>query len=224
MGAAAAVWGDYAVLGAPTINGWYKGSAYVFHRDRQEGWKKVDVLVPPIRRDGDEFGASVVMEGNTLVVGAPGTRGEQDTSAFDTGAVYFYRLEDGVWKPDVVSASMETGGKNNEGVVQPTFASDWVARARFGQSLAIQDGVVLVGAPKHAAQPTVYVFTRENGVWGERGKLRAKSGARSNFGASVALTKTKVFVGAPRGLNTRSAGTGVVHVWDRLIRCRRPHG
>ena len=87
----------------------------------------------------DEFGYSVAIDGDTVVIGAPA----KDSW---TGAVYVLRTTDG-------------GAKYDE--VAKLTASDAAAWDYFGYSVAIQGGTVVVGTyHKEAA----YVFRTTDGV------------------------------------------------------------
>lgn len=71
-------------------------------------------------------------------------------------------------------------------------ASDAAAFGRFGQSVAIEDDTLMVGAPAQpppagAGSGHVYTFVREGGLWQERDKVRAQ-GLAALFGTSVDLS------------------------------------
>jgi hypothetical protein len=85
FGWSVAVWGSTAVVGAPWFSstagfkgegnesplGLATGRAYVFTRNAA-GWHQAAELVGSDTTQGNEFGASVAISGNTIVVGAPG--------------------------------------------------------------------------------------------------------------------------------------------------------
>lgn len=79
-GSSVAVSGDTLVVGAPQ-EVCYSGSAclpgavYVFYRNQEEGWTEVQKITPFDGTADDQFGVSVAIDGNTLVVGAPGAEG-----------------------------------------------------------------------------------------------------------------------------------------------------
>ena len=74
FGGSASVSGDTAVIGAfsEEIGGDRAGAAYVFQRDQgsQDNWGEVKKLTASDARDGDYFGGSVAVSGDTAVVGA----------------------------------------------------------------------------------------------------------------------------------------------------------
>lgn len=84
-GRSVAVDGDIAVVGAPRderldrFHG--SGAVYVYGRDQggTNNWGLIKKIAPNILRPGDEFGASVALSGDFLVVGAPKTDGLDGT-------------------------------------------------------------------------------------------------------------------------------------------------
>lgn len=140
-------------------------------------------LAPPGLPASAEFGASVAMHHNTLVVGAPGADNEQ-------GRVYFFQLQQGDWEPD----GFVTG--------QDSAPGD-----RFGSAVALWQNWVLIGAPGHdgagADSGAAYVFypmwfPGNPAWWGQGAKLVASDAMPGDhFGASVARYHNDYAVGAP---------------------------
>jgi hypothetical protein len=104
------------------------------------------VLQPAGAAASDVYGESLVVQGDTALVAAPG-RGA------DTGAVYVYQRSGGTWTE-----------------VQQLAAPDAAANSWYGSSLAISGDTVAVGAYGHDASPSaqngaIYVYVRSGGVW-----------------------------------------------------------
>ena len=155
---------------------------------------------------GDQFGSSVAISGDTLVVGAPGRSIrligiEWDDSKIDYGVVYVFTRNDGIWSQQ---ARLE--------------ASNSDANDHFGFSVAISGDTLVVGAIGEDSSISggednnsifdagaVYVFTRSGSVWTQQALLKASyllgsSGRGSNgneFGYSVALSGDTLIVGSP---------------------------
>src|SRR5690606_35869461 len=74
------------------------GATYVFVRNEEEEWSQQAYLKASNSGEGDQFGRSVAIDGDTLVVGvsgedssATGVNGAQsDNSALDSGAAYVF--------------------------------------------------------------------------------------------------------------------------------------
>lgn len=92
--------GAYGKGGSATF---HRGGAYVFVRSNGR-WDQQAVLAPLTPNDSDEFGESVAVSGNTLLVGAwqdnsasTGINGAHDTNALLSGAGYLFVRSGTVW-------------------------------------------------------------------------------------------------------------------------------
>ena len=166
VGASVAVSGDDLAVGAPSDG----GAVSVFTRSSgtwtQQAYLKAPdggmteypkdfscgSFIPPdgfSTQFGDNFGASVALSGETLVVGAPNesssaTGGEADNSTLFAGAVYVFTRTSGTWNQDgFLKASNADGGCTWSGSGIPTYGGD-----TFGQSVALSGGTIAVGAPQ----------------------------------------------------------------------------
>ncbi|MBF0452593.1 MAG: hypothetical protein HQK75_17965 [Candidatus Magnetomorum sp.] len=100
------------------------GAVYIFKRG-ENAWEFLLKLTENDLGKSDKFGTSLDLENNVLMVGAT----KMDSSVVDSGAVFFYRLEN------------DTCIKLNK-----IFASDATTDALFGQSFALQNNYFVVGA------------------------------------------------------------------------------
>ncbi|HJN19036.1 MAG TPA: FG-GAP repeat protein, partial [Armatimonadota bacterium] len=74
FGESVSISGDYAVVGVPGHDVWpyiNSGSAFVYRRDG-ENWTEQAMLVADDAGGGDDFGHSVAIDGDYIIVGAPG--------------------------------------------------------------------------------------------------------------------------------------------------------
>ena len=210
FGYAVAVDGDIAVIGAyqDDDNGVDSGAVYVF--SRVEGvWTQAAKLTAFDGEAYDNFGISVAVDGDTVVVGAPGN----DGAGADSGAAYVFTRNDGVW---------------DDGV--KLTASDGAALDYFGYSVAVDGDTVLVGAYRDDDEEndsedsgSAYIFTKPNssGGWAdwnpmedtETAKLTASDGADDDwFGVSVALDGNTAVIGAS-GDDDKGIDSGSVYVF-----------
>jgi hypothetical protein len=154
FGNSVAIDGDTLVVGAyghDYIFNTMGGLAFVYQRSGT-AWMPTDVLRPVQRNDGDAwFGQSVAIKGNRIVVGAPR---DYVNPAGLTGAALIYNRTTSGW---VYAASLAA----------PDLQSDDF----FGQSVAIDGDVVVVGADRQDGSNTlrdsgaVYVFENRAGSW-----------------------------------------------------------
>ncbi len=224
FGISIAVDGDIAVVGArqdDTRN----GSAYVFTKVSGV-WKQVAKLTADDGAANDEFGYSVAVDGDTIVVGAH--QNDADTNDNDEGAAYIFTkpaLGWGDW------SNLDTDGKAALTTKLTAFGA--AAEDEFGISVAVDGNTVLVGAHQDDDNGdnsgAAYIFTRFRGVWGnapvsgnhrvETAKLVAAGAAADDeFGISVALDGDTAVIGA-RQDDTRNGSayvfTKVSGVWSQ---------
>jgi hypothetical protein len=114
----------------------FSGAAYVF--DASSG-DQLAFLYPDDRQDRDHFGSSVAIDANgMLAIGA----NEDDDTAWSGGSAYLYEA---------------TSGSQ----VDKLLASDGAEFDMFGSSIAIENGVIAIGATgfsSSAFEGAVYVF------------------------------------------------------------------
>ena len=145
----------------------------------------VTPVTTPTASDGqnnDDFGSSVSVSGDVLVVGASGHGGGSDMR----GAVYVYERAQ--------------GGADRWGQVIKLLPTDVPMFGIFGHSVAVDSGTALVGASgAHGAAAdsgAAYVFYEAQG-WGQIEKLTAADGAAyDSFGVSVSVNGDTAVVGA----------------------------
>ncbi|HMZ23079.1 MAG TPA: FG-GAP repeat protein, partial [Blastocatellia bacterium] len=227
FGQSVAISGDTVVIGAAFegsnatgVNGdqsnnsaAQSGAAYVFVRSGT-AWSQQAYLKASNTGASDNFGYSVAIAGNTVVVGAigedsnaTGVNGNQsDNSAADSGAVYIFVRSGTTWSQQAYLKASNTGVSNN-----------------FGGAVAISSDTVVVGAAAESSNATgvngdqnnnlaslagaAYVFVRSGTTWSQQAYLKA-SNTRANdqFSTSVAISGDTVVVGSP---NESSNATGV---------------
>jgi hypothetical protein len=160
-----------------------------------------ETKLTPLEAAGYEcFGRSVMVSGDTAVVGAP----YNDAVGDDAGCAYVYERN--------------AGGPNMWGEVAQLSASDAAAGHGFGWSVAISGDTIVVGAGIEVDAGAVYVFERDAGgadMWGEVTKLTASDGAALDFfGCSVSISGDTVVVGAPRH-SAAAQFSGAAYVFGR---------
>ena len=212
-------------------------SAYVFTRNNGV-WTNVAKLSPSDAAQGDGFGASVAIDGDTAIVGASGKQGS-------LGAAYVFTRNGAVWSqqakliPDssfvtafgfAVAVSGDTaavGAPGGNSVYM--FTRDggvWSQQARhfgfrlLGLSVAVSDNAAVAGDP--AAQPSLlfpslglaFIYEHAEGLWLEQVVTAPDWGVGDTFGSSVAIAGNIAVIGSPGD----SDGTGNVRPEPRRTR------
>ncbi len=219
FGYSVAVDGETIVVGAhqndADTNDNDEGAAYVFTKPALGwgDWSNLDTndkagLTTKLTAFGaaadDEFGNSVAVSGNTIVVGAPGNQNTVGGTDVSTGAAYIFTKFSGVWGNAPVSG-------NHRVETAKLVASDAAADDGFGIAVAVDGDTIVVGAHLENANDddlndtndvtdsgAAYVFTKVSGVWSQKAKLIASDGAANDkFGNSVAVDGNTIVVGAP---------------------------
>ena len=128
FGYSVSVSGDTAVIGADRNgdNGTNSGSAYVFVRDGTGIWREQQKLNASDGAEGDQFGFSASVSGDTVVIGAV----SDNDSGSSTGSAYaFVRDGAGVWREQ-----------------QKLIASDANVNDVFGWSVSASGDTAVIGA------------------------------------------------------------------------------
>jgi len=188
-GTSVSLQGDTMVIGAPEPLTGLKGKAYVYRRntpgDRTSAWTAVGTLTASDGVNGDSFGSGVAIDGDTIVIGAPGT----------ADAYVFRRDTPG----DTTSTWTEVTKLTHSGIQASNF---------FGQNNISLDGdLVLIGAAAtqvgaNSGQGVAYIFRRTTpGVltsgWTFVQVLTGSDGTTNDlFGQSCSLDGDKLVVGA----------------------------
>ena len=190
--------GDTAALGVPfddldgAVNG---GSVRIFARHAGV-WTEQAVLTAPDPAEGDVFGFSVAVSGDTVLVGAVGDDTDDERGI---GVAYTYVRSGETWPL--------------EAELRPTDAR---ASDNFGFSVGLDGDTAVVGmvgddTPDVSEGGSARVFTRSMSQWTEQATLAASDAAPDDlFGYSVAVHRDTAVVGAvgddtPAGGNAGSA-------------------
>ena len=147
------------------------GEAHVFVA-AGASWRHRQRLTAFDREQGDSFGRSVAISGDTIAVGA-----EHDAiDGVVAGSVYVFVRDGARW-------SLE----------RKLIAPDPRAEAHFGHSLALEGDTLVVGT---WGADTVYVFDRTGSWWEVSQVIQAQPHQGGNFGHSIALDGDTLVVGA----------------------------
>jgi hypothetical protein len=154
--------------------------AVAVYAPQNGGWAEEAYIENPADESHD-FGFGVAIDGDIMVIGAPGDRKDERNS----GRAYIYRLEDSEW--------------TLEEVLSPPTA---IQNQRFGEAVGVDGGRVIVGAPGNAGLPFgsngtgVYVYADGgDGTWTQEANLtRGTPLEQDRFGANITLSGDRVLV------------------------------
>ncbi|MDD2790184.1 MAG: FG-GAP repeat protein [Sulfurimonas sp.] len=142
--------GDYIVIGVNQKDsyGTSSGSVYLFKRNSDSDVSQIGKFSSNDIQTGDEFGVSVAIDGDYIVVGAT----KEDTTATDAGSVYVFKRNSDSFNDISQIAKMQ--------------ATDPEIYENFGYSVAIEGNNIAVGIPYEndliSRAGSVYVFYRNS--------------------------------------------------------------
>lgn len=211
FGSSVALSGDRLAVGAyqhgiPEVNG---GAVYVYLRNPSSGlWELDQKLTPSDIGPGFGFGASVAIDGDTLIAGAPGWRSTIPAED-ENGAAYVF-------------VRGATGWDEDARLVAGSGAGDAV----FGFDVALRGALAAVGAWNQTGgvafdsedEGAAYLFRRAEGLWTQEARLRPANldlEPEADYGLYLALTDELLLVShgdAQRG----GVETGMAHVFAEV--------
>jgi hypothetical protein len=189
------------------------GAAYVFVED-QTGWTEQVYLKAPNPSAFDQFGASVAIDGDRVVVGAPREQGSgagvnppDDNMLQRAGAAYVFSRSGTTWAVEAYLKASNPGAEDE-----------------FGKSVAISGTAVVVGAPGEDGSGTgvnpvpdenaeragaAYLFDLIAGNWTPLAYFKGANGDKEDYlGNSVAVSDGTV-IGGAMGEDSSSSGVNV---------------
>jgi hypothetical protein len=185
------------------------GAAYVFRRTGST-WVNEAYLKAPNAELGDNFGRSVGISGNTIVVGADqedsnqttitnGNTASTDNSATNSGAAYVFRRTGNTWVNEAYLKAPNAELSDSFGR-SVAISGDTIlvgALAEDSNQTTITNGLALIGVNGLLNSGAAYVFRRTGTTWVNEAYLKApNSGINDNFGFPVAIDGDTILVTA----------------------------
>ncbi|EIE01053.1 FG-GAP repeat protein [Leptospira licerasiae] len=226
FGTAIAIEGDTLVVGSHNESGsqntitngqpapdddslYHSGAVYVYKRTGTT-WVEEAYIKAPNPDQGDYFGYSVAISGDTIAVGAQyeasnqnyitnGSGASSDNNMPGAGAVYIFSRSGNSWMP--------------EAYIKPSNPDVY---DNFGTAVSIYGDTIVVGTPSEDSNQNtissgtnassdnssesagaVYVFARSGGIWSQQAYLKASnSDPFDYFGAAISIYGNTIAVGA----------------------------
>lgn len=185
---------DDACLADPDCD---SGAVYVY-RYNGSNWNDETKLVAADDAPGDEFGTSVAIDEDVILVGSRFDDDVEDRA----GSVYVFRFDGNDWMEETKLTPNDP--QSNHGI---------------GDSVSIDGDFALVGAVNDddggVGAGAAYVFRHDGGSWTQEGKLKASDADQfDNLGLSVAISGELALVGA-EGEGDSNESPGAAYVFRR---------
>jgi len=182
FGSAVAVSGSYIIIGAryDSSVAYRAGIVYIYEKNPGGDWAFSQSITAPDGRSNDNFGISVALDGNTIVVGATGAGPNA------SGAAYVYRKKNGTYEYFATLVPENGGG------------SDYFARSVATSTIPGKtESLIAVGSPftDRTTSNVGSVYFYES--LGDEVRLRTEiSGTiySQQFGYTVALEESRIAV------------------------------
>lgn len=181
-----AISGDTVVVGRPWDDSDYRAGVVRVYVRSGAGWILQETLTADPSEPSGGLGLAVAIDGDTLVVGAPGGPG---APAGTVASAYVFVRTGTTW-------TQQARLTNN----RPLHAS------HFGSEVSISQDTVVVGDYADDQTESVsddtgaaFVFVRRDGLWSLQQKLTASDALpKAHFGESVAIDGDTIVAGEPR--------------------------
>jgi len=196
------------------------GAAYVYTR-KGTGWDNQAYIKADMPTAFSQFGFSVALHKDTLVVGAP----TENTGASASGAAYVFVRRNNVWTQQATLKASNAEANDQFGYQVAVYEDNLAVSAIYedGGTSGVDGDQSSNTLPESGA---VYVFKRIDGIWLQQAYIKASNADASDlFGLSLALHKNTLVVGSPKedgsaklanGVqNNDSLNSGAVYVFDR---------
>ena len=201
FGNSVSVVGDLAVIGAPfpldasqPTRG--PGAAYVFRFDGIN-WIEEVKLTASDGANNDEFGSSVSLSGDMILIGA---RSDDDAAGCfgqfcNSGSAYVFRFDGANW---IEEAKLT--------------AADGAQADQFGGTVSLDGDAAVIGAWfDDGTVGSAYVFRFDGTDWTEESKLTATDGTVGDFfGVSISINSGQAVIGVSRPENSIRVGSAYV--------------
>ncbi len=188
LGTSASISGNIAAFGAPFYDSGglsNNGAVYIYTFDGSS-WQETAIITALNASDNDEFGHSISLDGNRLLVGAPY---KTVNAVGNTGTAYIFDFDGTNW--------------NQTEQLDMSSVATQVINANFGISVSLLGDKALVGAYKDKSSAVsnagaAYIFSFQMGSWNtDPAQLLANDAAvNDKFGFSVSLSLGKALIGA----------------------------
>lgn len=166
------------------------------------GWVEQAKLLATGGAANDNFGFSVSISGDYVIVGAP-----NDDVGINSnqGSAYIFMRSGSNWTQQASFTGVNA------------ITNDY-----FGRSVSIDGAYCAIGAPgdnvgANTSQGTAYIFMRSGLIWAQQDYVTLPSGATNDmFGSAVSISGIYLIAGAPNDDVSGTTDAGSAHIFQRI--------
>ena len=175
--------GDQLAVDTDTLISSSSEGVTVYVRNRQgtpnylfdDTWDFQALIQAPEGASDSNFGASIAISGDTIVIGANEAHAEGSTDL--TGAVFIYTRNGSDWN------------------LQQKITASQFGNGNFGSIVAIEGDLLVASSAEQIGR--VYIFSRDNGVWSEEARLSDNTSLGTvNYVSSLAMDNSTIVIGS----------------------------
>ena len=202
FGFSIALRGDRMIIGAPDNSEAASGAGAVYIFERSDGaWNQVAKVVPSDAAPLDDFGSTLSVNGDRILVGSP------DADRRGTGSAYVFIKNGEAWEEEAIFVPESPNGDE-----------------QLGTSVALFNDLAAVGAPRNRVfddftfsdfpSGSVFIYQRSGSDWTLLDTIDSLPDTDGEFGAGVALVEDMLVIGEPNG-DSDIGPTGNAYVYTR---------
>lgn len=211
------------------------GAAFVFVLEQSGTWVKQAYLKASNSEANDQFGYSVAISDNLIVIGSPFEdsnsvlidNGQNNNDAANAGAAYVFNRIGSSWSQQAYLKAANAEDNDQFGHSVGIDGSTVIVGARFEDSIATGVNNSNSNNNDAARSGAAYVYIYNNNAWSQQAYLKApNTGAGDFFGHAVDISGDSLIVGALKesssavgvngnGLNDSANSSGAAYVYTR---------
>ncbi len=197
------------------------GAVYVFRRTGTI-WTQEAYIKPSFPDANDNFGWSVSIHEDTLVIGAYSEDSNQSTISHssemgssnntltDSGAAYVYKRTGSNWQPEAFIKASNASSNSNFGSSVAVSGDTIVisAHAEDGNGSTVVNSATAPSASGSTNSGAAYIYKRSNGIWQQEAYIKAPNRVSGDaFGRNVNLDGNQLVVCA----NQNSSSSTIIN-------------
>lgn len=223
FGSSVAIYNDCIIIGAPQKDKFgmdRRGAVYVFEKDGNNQWSETTIIEPNDLPVGAQFGYSIDMVDDQIIIGAPYMEMIDSANTITCGSAFIYNYNNDIWSL-------------HQQITPPTNAEN----QEFGYVVKLLERRALIGSPGYNQKEGQVVLVLEDlvGSWTSSHVFHANNISNASyFGAALDFTDNHILIGSPLDnvIGSTSSEVGSVILFEKsasswipkqVLRAKKPN-